>query len=202
MSRAHAELKQSLTDGLADVVMIRDGFAPPPGRIRPESEHGQVADFLFGPEVSNQQAGEPMPGVTRYPVWAGFASTGDRITQDLAKTADPAVIGHDQVDDIGRLASAGLRAVVRAIRWFWLHRLLIGHGPPSCRAARNGSPGDPAARAWSGRAPRARAMVPDGPGQPGEVLGVHDVAVTRVQWQRLELLPGRVIALADTDLAR
>ena len=63
-----------------------------------------------------------------------------------------------------------------------------------------GSYGSMPCAGWSGCAPRARTAVLAGRQWSGELFGAHNVAVTRVQRQRLKPPLGWMIALADTDL--
>jgi hypothetical protein len=86
--------------------MVGDRFLPLFGGRRTGAEHGRVADFLFGPAVCFQQACGPLPDGDENPAGAVVIAIRDRVEQRVAEAADPAMIGHDQLDDVNRLAGA------------------------------------------------------------------------------------------------
>ena len=67
----------------------------------PGAEQGQIARFLLGLGVRYQQVGEPLPHMAGHPVGPGAAVIAGRVVQGTARAADPAVIGQDQLDDVG-----------------------------------------------------------------------------------------------------
>jgi hypothetical protein len=57
--------------------------------------------------VRDQQVGEPLPDMAEHPVGPGAAVVASRADQDMTQAADPAVVGQDQLDDVGLLAGPG-----------------------------------------------------------------------------------------------
>jgi hypothetical protein len=60
--------------------------------------------LLLGLGVRDQQVGKPLPDMAGHPVRAGLAVIAGGVVQGAAQPLDPAVVGHDQLDDVGRPA--------------------------------------------------------------------------------------------------
>ena len=102
-------LRGCVTDDLADVIMVGERILDPFGGLPPQAEPGLIAGLLLGLGVRYQQVGEPVPYMAQHPAGSGAVVIAGRVGQDRGKTADPAMICQDQLDDVGLPANLRTR---------------------------------------------------------------------------------------------
>ena len=89
--------------------MVGERILDPFGGLPPHAEPGLIAGLLLGLGVRYQQVGEPVPYMAKHPAGSGAVVIAGRVGQDRGQTADPAMIGQDQLDDVGLPANPRTR---------------------------------------------------------------------------------------------
>src|SRR5690242_7866100 len=87
-----------LADELPDVLVDHERVLHRPDGVRVGAGYVPVAGLLLSLGVRDQQVGEALPDMAEHPVGAWLAA---RVLHGAAQAPDPAVIGHDQLDDVG-----------------------------------------------------------------------------------------------------